>query len=283
MTDIDHSLNEESPRLREALELARPEMDGLAEADLLPINLDPLAAATTVRGALSGLLALRATIDEVFKVFDFSHLDKLEGYILAMIQAETVYRGTAVKPEHLAKLARDGFTLRCRLIADVRVLVKRGLLTAPRLAKLTGPNGYQATASDLLTLVAFMREHWTLFEHSSPVSLDEVDRAEFVGDQLVCAIGTRDKSTARWAAAADQRARAYTLLVRAYDELRFAVEYLRRHEGDAETIAPSLYKKRKTQCRKVDSNETTSVIEQNPPKDVRAESVGQFIDDPFVH
>jgi hypothetical protein len=226
---------------------------------------------------------MRDDIDAVFKVFDFSCLDNLEGYCLAMIQAETVYRGTAVKPEYLAELARDGFALRCRLIADVKALVKRGLLTAPRLAKLTGPNGYQATASDLLTLAAFIREHWALFEHSSPVTLDEVDRAEFVGDQLVCAIGTRDKSTARWAAAADQRARAYTLLLNAYDELRFAVEYLRRHEDDAETIAPSLYKKRRAQCKKSDSNTIGTVIEQNPPKDIQNTNVEQFNDDPFVH
>jgi hypothetical protein len=41
-----------------------------------------------------------------------------------------------------------------------------------------------------------------------------------------------------------QRARAFTLLVNAYDACRQALAYLRWKEGDAESIAPSLFKKR---------------------------------------
>ncbi|WP_437980893.1 hypothetical protein [Sorangium sp. So ce117] len=44
--------------------------------------------------------------------------------------------------------------------------------------------------------------------------------------------------------AADRRARAFSLLVHAYDQTRRAVAYLRWDEEDADTIAPSLYKGR---------------------------------------
>jgi len=50
--------------------------------------------------------------------------------------------------------------------------------------------------------------------------------------------------------AADVRRRADTLFVRAYDEVRRIVAYLRWHEGDADSIAPSLYAKRKASRRR---------------------------------
>ena len=44
------------------------------------------------------------------------------------------------------------------------------------------------------------------------------------------------------AAATEQRPRAFTLLLlRTYEEARSAIGYLRRREGDAESIAPSLW------------------------------------------
>ncbi|MBI5479925.1 MAG: hypothetical protein HY906_13755 [Deltaproteobacteria bacterium] len=39
----------------------------------------------------------------------------------------------------------------------------------------------------------------------------------------------------------DRRDRAFTLLVNAYDTFQRAVTYLRWNEGDAGTIAPSLF------------------------------------------
>ena len=50
------------PRLREALEKVRPEMVALGQEDLLAINIDPLAAASTARGALPQIMAMRASI-----------------------------------------------------------------------------------------------------------------------------------------------------------------------------------------------------------------------------
>ena len=43
------------------------------------------------------------------------------------------------------------------------------------------------------------------------------------------------------AAAAQARQRTYTLLAKAYNQVRRAVCFLRRDEGDADAVAPSLY------------------------------------------
>jgi hypothetical protein len=54
-------------------------------------------------------------------------------------------------------------------------------------------------------------------------------------------VGLRAQATASVEAATDARMRAFTLFSRAYADVRRAVAYLRAGEGDAESIAPSLY------------------------------------------
>jgi hypothetical protein len=73
-----------------------------------------------------------------------------------------------------------------------------------------------------------------------------VDRAAELAPELLVALGERGhgKTASSAAAAADRRARAFTLLVDAYDACRRAVTYLRWNEGDADLIAPSLFKLR---------------------------------------
>ncbi|MFS8069892.1 MAG: hypothetical protein ACMG6S_26300, partial [Byssovorax sp.] len=46
------------------------------------------------------------------------------------------------------------------------------------------------------------------------------------------------------AEAADRKLRAFTLFTNAYDQVRRGVMYLRWDEGDADSLAPSLYKGR---------------------------------------
>jgi hypothetical protein len=46
-------------------------------------------------------------------------------------------------------------------------------------------------------------------------------------------------------AAIEQRHRVFTMLFRVYQEVRAAVTFLRRQQGDALLIAPSLYQPRK--------------------------------------
>jgi hypothetical protein len=48
---------------------------------------------------------------------------------------------------------------------------------------------------------------------------------------------------------AAQRHRAYTLFVRAYDEVRRAVSFLRWRKGDADDIIPSIYSVRAARPR----------------------------------
>ena len=69
----------------------------------------------------------------------------------------------------------------------------------------------------------------------------EVDRANQTADTLLTAVGMREQAPARVADATETRLLAYNLLLRDYGEVRRAVSFLRWHQGDADTLAPSLF------------------------------------------
>jgi hypothetical protein len=59
--------------------------------------------------------------------------------------------------------------------------------------------------------------------------------------ELLAAVGLREQGAISTGEAARLRQKAYTFFVRAYEDARRAVVYLRAAEGDADEIAPSLY------------------------------------------
>jgi hypothetical protein len=59
--------------------------------------------------------------------------------------------------------------------------------------------------------------------------------------RLTRVVGVREQSPTVVAALTDERLRAFTQLIKAYDDARAAVSYLRRREGDVDEIGPNLY------------------------------------------
>jgi hypothetical protein len=84
---------------------------------------------------------------------------------------------------------------------------------------------------------------------------EDLQTASRIGTRLTRIVGLREQAPAQAAAATDQRQRVFTLTLRAYEEARSAVTYLRRREGDAESIAPNLYTG-KARRRPTDSSTT---------------------------
>jgi hypothetical protein len=75
--------------------------------------------------------------------------------------------------------------------------------------------------------------------------MDELNRAQNLGVELNIDIGQRNQAPAAVATVALERQQAFTLFVRAYDQIRRGVSYLRWDEDDVDTIAPSIYAGRK--------------------------------------
>jgi hypothetical protein len=279
------------PRLRESLDKVRPEMVALEQNDLLQINVDPLAAVATARGALAQILTLRSQM-QALSGFDIRQLDNLELYALATMQAQTIYLGASAPPQRFQELVAEATDLREQLLADATALATRGHVSGTKLGTLKGAVGYRNVASDLLTLTNMIRGNWDTVSGKTGVTEVELDRAEVVGDQLINDIGVRELAPAAVAAVALERQQAFTLFATAYDQVRRAVNYLRWDAGDADEIAPSFFvnRRKKSSSEVAPAPEATpaTVITGMPTPAVAAAAVAKPAEglpgaDPFVH
>ena len=141
-------------------------------------------------------------------------------------------------------------------------LSKRGLIDGARLKELKGPQGHRNLAFDLLALVAMMREKWTELQGRTGIQAQELDTAEVLGDRVISGVGAREQGPAVVVAAADKRQRAFSLFVKAYDQARRAICFLRWDHGDMDTVAPSLYAGRGGSKRR---GPETSEVAPTPP------------------
>lgn len=216
------------------------EVRALAEDSLDPINLDVPTTVTTVLGAWPEILALRAQV-AVLPNFDISRFDKLRDYALALAHTHGVYRGLAAPPDGLVKAAEQLANTRDMLFADAMALAKRGVFDEGRVAKLRSGPGYKNLAFDVVGLVQILRERWADIANRTGVQQAELDQAAQLAQRLVTLVGLKEQQPVAANGVALQRQQAFTLLVRAYDEVRRAISFLRWHEQDVDAIAPSLW------------------------------------------
>jgi hypothetical protein len=204
---------------------------------LMPINIDVSIALTTVMGTLPHLAAIRDAIVEHMPKHDMESFDMLETYAEALAHANVAYLA-ASRPSELRALIPRATEIRQLLLLDATALVKRGLLDGEPLTELKGVVGYLNIASDIAVLNRIYREHWAEISTRSAVMLTELDEAEQLYQRITVAYAARAQ---RSEVEMEDRRRAFTLLVDAYDETRRAVMYLRWNRGDLDKIAPSLY------------------------------------------
>ncbi len=240
---IQHSVNVYPP-LPESLEAVHPKMKELEDKDLLQITVDPGAAVSTARGALPRIFSYRDQLSKLAN-FDIEDFDQLPVYASAALQATMLYQAASAPPEHFQQLVAEATALRESLLTAATALAQAELISGDRLGELKGPVGYRNIASDVLTLMNIIRNSWASVSARTAVTEEELDRAQWVGNQLFGDIGMRAQSPAAIAAFALERQQSYTLFVNAYDEARRGLSYLRWREGDVDRIAPSLFSGRK--------------------------------------
>jgi hypothetical protein len=239
-TEQDSDTLVSKPHDWQAYARAQPAARAIPTEKLVPLNLDLTSAIVTATGALPRILPFRASA-AALSAFDIANFDELDTYIRAAIHAHTQVRIASAPPSALEELTLQGTALRRTLLKDAEALLSRDLLEPDCLRNFDARTGYRKLAFDLMGLAGLFRDHWPEITGRTGVITEELDRAELIGDQLVTLVGLRARTPAAIAEAAEQRRRHFTLLVRAYDQVRRAIGYLRFDEGDLEASAPSLY------------------------------------------
>jgi len=216
------------------------ELRAVSERELLPINIDVPSAVATVLGALPALKALRSTFAQLLG-FDVARFDKLRDYTLALGHTHAMFRAAAGPNGGLADLFGQVATLRDMLQADALALAKRKIIDEAQVKKLRSGNGYKNVAFEVVGLIGLLRERWQAIQGRSALQPDELEHAGVLAQQLVTAVGVREQAPVVVGAASLLRQQAFTLFMNAYDDARRAVAYLHWNDGDADSIAPSLF------------------------------------------
>lgn len=199
---------------------------------------------STVLGALPSLRAMRDPIVEELPKHPIALLDDLEDYALAAWYAHLLHENQGVEGDALKKLQEEATPLRDSLLIAAEALAHRGLLDQKRVSEIRSNQANQDTANDLLALSELFSAQWDRVKAKTAVEEQEVQQASELGTKLIMALGAKDTATAgKPVDSADRRARAYTLLVRAYSACRRAAAYVRWEQGDVDELAPPLVRR----------------------------------------
>lgn len=241
------------------------EFAAVTEADLVTINIDIPHAVSIVLGTVDGLAALRPAIAQQIPNHSLESFDKLRIYALAAWYAHLLFLNETAPKSAVKELMEEAIPLRANLLRDAEAAAGRGLVPSKTVDEIRAGQGNIDTANDLVALSALMNDNWKSLQGKTAATSKEISRAGELGALLLSALGLREQAPTAPLPAADRRNRAFTLFYRVYDETRRAVSYLRWHDGDADELAPSLYKGRGGRGAK--SDETTPEASPAAPTD----------------
>ncbi len=241
LEDTDRDASEAALGTVGPLDTLHDELMALPARTLRVVNIDVSVAALIVTGAAPDIHKHRAELVAFFGEERIRPLDRLDLLARATLQAAARHRvveSGAGLPELVERVAACRELLR----AEVRSLIARKLLPAGVVGELTRGQGYKNISFDVLQLVAALRDSWDELRTKTGLTRLDLDEAERGAHQLVTMVGTR-KQRGR-SASAELRLRAYTLMASTYDDARRAITFLRWKDGDADDIAPSLFRGR---------------------------------------
>lgn len=227
--------------IQKSYERVKDELAALAAEAVVPVNLDVQLAVSTVLGALPELRAWRDRIVNELRAFDGASFDKLEDYTQALAFTQSKFQFATRPADDFDAVVTEAGKLREKLVANAQSLALSGLFDPTSLQQLKGAKGYKNVAQDLHALSTAFHDNWSNIQPRSRLSADDLQAASRVALRLTRLVGQREQAPALVAAASELRMRAFTLVLHTYEEARAAIGYLRRKEGDLDSIAPSLY------------------------------------------
>jgi hypothetical protein len=232
-----------------ALAIVEPEIAALSSSALLPIKVDISRAVSIAIGALPHLADLRPRLVAELPQHPIHITDKIGTYALAAWYAHLLTLPSTKAGGTLEVLLAEATPLREDLLVAAEALAHKKLLDPATVVTIRSGQGNLDKANDLVALAALFTQRWSHVHGKTTVALHDVERAAELGPLLLVALGAREQpgmSGSNPKDPAEQRVRAYTLFVNAYEEARRAVSYLRWHEEDVDDIVPSLFGGRKS-------------------------------------
>ncbi len=237
---------------QDALSRVLDEAQSLEADALLTPNVDIESAILTVLGAASRTRPYLAALREL-PGLRVKGIEALQDYAMALAAASVRVRTACAPRSELPGLLARASQWRRILISEAETLSLRGLIAPGAFgrvrSRLQRARGYKNVAFDLMALAQFFADAWPAIAARTGLTAAEVHDAFALGLELMEAAPKSQNTPDPRTAAVELRARVFTLLHRAYAELRQGMKYLRWREGDADRIVPSLYQRGPTPRR----------------------------------
>jgi hypothetical protein len=217
---------------------------------LIQPSVDPIYASAVALGAVPRTMQLRPRMDKFAGEVDLELIDCVSELAHALSYATGDYIRLTTSGESLQDLLQEGITLRAFLF-DVKELCERqGLIKGVLLTQNPRLTGSVNVSRDLTAGKRFFEECDEELLKKLPVTPEQLDRAGYIATRLLEGAGSKAATPAEIAEAEHVQLQTFVCFMEAYDEMRSVVKLLRRKEGDAEEIAPSVYAGRNVGKRK---------------------------------
>lgn len=241
MTTVPHHpthLVNSASAVEEAYDRVLPRMLELSHGDIAGVHTD---VGNAVRVALASIERVEALRDELEELpgFDIANLDDLRDLAYATYHANAAATNTVADP--VPEIAEEATKLRTYLSSAARALADAELLQHSRIDEISLGRSYLDLASDLQSLRRLFGDSATAVEGKTAVTSADLERAGTLGPALLHALANRDAKVREAPSSGELRARAFTLLRDAYDQVRRGVHFVRWDAGDADALAPSFH------------------------------------------
>ncbi len=227
---------------RQALERTAHLRAAIRVEDTPPYKLNATVAAGTALTTAERLEPLREQLLKLPEdLWDIAHLDHLPDLARALRCVDTELRGRS-ETVNRSELATDGYKLRGLLLSHAEALVYKELVAEDVVARVREGSGYRDLIEDLNVLVlVHAKLPAGIVGEGMTVSQEDLDRASSMASALTARVANGAMVDLSPSKLSDERRKLGALLLRAQDELRRAMTFLRWAEGDAAKWVPTLY------------------------------------------
>jgi hypothetical protein len=236
-----------------------PEIQAVAASEILRTNLGMERAA---RRGLAVAERLRPLLPELWGLpgLDAHAVEAMPDYALAVLHAhDLATEAGGAKRTQLATLLQEAVPMREIMLCGAELLALTGYVSHERVAAIRSGQGHVDTVDDVQALGRLYLELWDRVHDKVPVTRAMVERALTLSATLHRLLGAQEivehDPLVEPSDPVHLRAKAFTLFLRAYEECRRGVTYLRWHHGDASAIVPSLYPRRSRRTPEVEETE----------------------------
>ncbi|MBL8678382.1 MAG: hypothetical protein JNK05_04420 [Myxococcales bacterium] len=223
--------------LEQARVESKPAAMALAATSVRPFNMDAPFVHSVVGNAWAAIEPYLSKMEEL-PGFDRERVMGVRAASSALLLVDG--RIPRKSPASASQLS-EATSARRMLVSAAKPLVERGLLDGAIIDRAAGGTSFLDVGNGLLMIASEFVAKWSKVDGLTVVTASELENAQKLGQVLLQSATPRSDRDDEVEALEDERARLATLVIEGWTEVRAALGWFRRKEGDVNEIAPSLY------------------------------------------